>query len=368
MRIFLCGDVMLGRGVDQALPWPCGPELHERYMSSALDYMRLAELKNGSISPPLNLAAVWGAALDEFERRRPDVRLINLETRITRSNNYLPKGINYRMSPENARCLAAAHIDCCVLANNHVLDWGRRGLIDTVATLKGMGIQSAGAARNTRQAVRPAIVDCKGRGRLVVYSLASITSGVPPDWEATADNAGVNLLPDLSKATAERLGAHIAQECRPDDIVITSIHWGANWGYEIPSEQCEFARALVDCAPVSIVHGHSSHHAKAIEVYRGRLILYGCGDFLNDYEGIGGREEFRGDLVVMYFADVDGLSKSLLALEMVPLNIRQLQLHVASAADAEWLVRRLDRECRHFGAQVRQRNGSMHLLVGAIRN
>ena len=69
-------------------------------------------------------------ALDEFTHMRPDARIINLETSITRSEDYAPKGINYRMSPENADCLRAAGIDCCVLANNHVLDWGRRGLLE----------------------------------------------------------------------------------------------------------------------------------------------------------------------------------------------------------------------------------------------
>jgi poly-gamma-glutamate capsule biosynthesis protein CapA/YwtB (metallophosphatase superfamily) len=65
---------------------------------------------------------LWGAALDQLDRVRPDARVINLETSISRSDAYIPKGINYRMSPENAECLLAAGIDCCVLGNNHVLE------------------------------------------------------------------------------------------------------------------------------------------------------------------------------------------------------------------------------------------------------
>jgi hypothetical protein len=79
---------------------------------------------------------VWGTALDELNRAQPDARIINLETSVTRSEDYALKGINYRMSPENAECLAAAAIDCCALANNHILDWGQAGLIDTLATLE----------------------------------------------------------------------------------------------------------------------------------------------------------------------------------------------------------------------------------------
>ena len=75
--------------------------------------------------------------------------------------------------------------------------------------------------------------------------------------------------------------------------MVASVHWGSNWGYDIPREQTVFAHRLIDEAGVDIIHGHSSHHVRAIEVYKDRLILYGCGDFLNDYEGISGYEEFR---------------------------------------------------------------------------
>jgi poly-gamma-glutamate synthesis protein (capsule biosynthesis protein) len=115
MRIFLCGDVMPGRGIDQALPYPCAPGLHEEAMESAVGYLQLAERANGPILQPLSFADVWGAAMEEWSRVQPHARVINLETSITRSEAFDPKGINYRMSPENAGCLTAAAFDCCVL-------------------------------------------------------------------------------------------------------------------------------------------------------------------------------------------------------------------------------------------------------------
>jgi len=135
IRLFLCGDVMTGRGIDQVLQHPSDPVLHESYVTSAMDYVQLAEAANGPIPRDANPAYIWGAALNEFNRLRPVSRIINLETSITRSADYAAKGINYRMSPENAVCLSAAAIDCCALANNHILDWGRRGLLDTLETL-----------------------------------------------------------------------------------------------------------------------------------------------------------------------------------------------------------------------------------------
>ena len=363
VRLFLCGDVMTGRGIDQVLANPCSPDLHESYVHSAIDYVRLAEETNGPIPQHVEPSYVWGVALDELKRGRPDVRIVNLETSITRSEEYLPKGINYRMSPENANCLAAGAIDCCVLANNHVLDWGHSGLLDTLATLERLKIKTAGAGRNLREASAGASLEiAKKNGRVLVFALASVTSGIPHSWASTNDTPGVNFLQDLSDVSVTHIAEAITRIKRPYDVIVVSIHWGPNWGYDVPEEQRRFAHALIDKADVSIVHGHSSHHAKAIEVYRDRLILYGCGDFLNDYEGIRGYEEYRDDLGLMYFVDIDATSRDLVALEIVPLQIRQFRLNRPSSQDVDWIGQTLDRESRTFGAGIaRTPNGRLSL-------
>jgi poly-gamma-glutamate synthesis protein (capsule biosynthesis protein) len=343
---------MTGRGIDQVLPHPCDPVLHESAAHSAMDYVYLAEEAHGPIPRHVGPSYIWGAALDELNRMRPDARIINLETSITRSEKYVAKGINYRMSPDNADCLTAAGIDCCVLANNHVLDWERGGLLDTLATLERLHIKTAGAGRNLSQASAPAVLDIPGRGRVLVFSFASVTSGTPRRWVATAESSGVNLLTDFSDASVSHVAEQIARASQPGDTVIVSVHWGPNWGYEISDEQRCVAHTLIDTAGVSVVHGHSSHHAKAIEVYRDRPILYGCGDFLNDYEGITGYEDYRDDLALMYFADIDPESGELEALEIVPLQIRHFRLIRASSEDIEWVRQTLDRESQKFGASI----------------
>jgi poly-gamma-glutamate capsule biosynthesis protein CapA/YwtB (metallophosphatase superfamily) len=152
LTLFLCGDVMLGRGIDQILPHPGDPLLRERYVGSAMTYVQLAEQVNGPIPAPVDFGYVWGDALDELRRAPPQVRMINLETSVTKSRDYMPKGINYKMNPENVACLTAAEVDCCVLANNHVLDFGATGLCETLEVLKQAGIRSAGAGRNATEA------------------------------------------------------------------------------------------------------------------------------------------------------------------------------------------------------------------------
>lgn len=347
---------MTGRGLDQIMPHPSKPILYESYTASALDYVRLAEAAHGKIPRRVSPSYIWGVALDELARRQPDLRIINLETSITRSTNYVRKGINYRMSPENAACLSAAYVDCCTLANNHVLDWGRAGLLETLDCLTRLGVKMAGAGRDIDEARSPAILEPQPKVRVLVFSFATPTSGVPASWAAHSDSPGVNLLPDLSARTATRVAEEICRTKKPHDIVIASIHWGSNWGYEIPGDQRQFAHTLVDEASISIIHGHSSHHAKAIEVYRNRLILYGCGDFLNDYEGISGYESFRGDLPLMYFADIDTAHGDLQALEITPLHIKHFRLERASDDDAAELGGILDRECARFNARVSTRS------------
>jgi poly-gamma-glutamate synthesis protein (capsule biosynthesis protein) len=343
---------MIGRGIDQVLAHPCDPALHEGYVHSAIDYVRLAEEANGPIPRHAGPWYVWGTALDEWSRAQPDGRIINLETSITRSDDYMPKGINYRVSPENAECLAAAAVDCCVLANNHVLDWGRAGLTETLTTLAHLGIKTAGAGRNLDEAAAPAVLDFHRKGRVLIFSLAFPSSGVPRSWVATHESPGVNVLGDPSSANMKRIAEQIERLHQPGDKILVSIHWGSNWGYEVSDAEQQFAHALIDHVGVSIVHGHSSHHPKGVEFYRDRLILYGCGDFLNDYEGIGGYEEYRGDLALMYFAGIDAASADVVSLEIVPLQIRNFRLVRPSSQDVEWLQQTLDRESRKFGARI----------------
>ena len=362
IRVFLCGDVMTGRGIDQILPHPCANHLYEGFVKSASVYIRLAEERNGRIPIPVSPAYIWGAALDEWEHMHPDARVINLETSITRSEDYVPKGINYRMSPENAVCLRAAAIDCCVLGNNHVLDWGSAGLVGTLSVLEGLTIKTAGAGRDFAEARAPAILEIDGKGRLIVFSLASPTSGVPPEWAATNERPGVNFLPDFTEAAIATIREQVAAVRKPDDVIIGSIHWGPNWGYAVPLYQRYFAHALIDRAAFSIVHGHSSHHPKAIEIYKNRLILYGCGDLLNDYEGIGGDQAFRSELVLMYFVDIDPATGDICNVELTPLRIFRFQLTATSNNDRGWIRQMLDHECGQFGVRIESKKEGRFLL------
>lgn len=353
ITLFMCGDVMTGRGIDQVLPHPGNPLICEPYMRSAKEYVELAEKANGPIIQPVDFSYIWGDALEEFERVAPDLRIINLETSVTKSDDYWKsKGINYRMNPENIPCITAAKIDCCSLANNHVLDWGYTGLLETLETLKKVNVKGVGAGQNLMEAETPAVMEVLGKGRVIVFSFGSVTSGMPLSWAATGEKPGVNLLKDLSDETVRCIKEKVKKVKQREDIVVASIHWGSNWGYEIPREQTEFAHKLIDDADVDVIHGHSSHHVKGIEVYKYKPVIYGCGDFLNDYEGISGYEDFRDDLGLMYFVSMDSSTGELFYFRMTPTKVKCFRANRASRAEAFWLIDTLNREGKKFGTRV----------------
>ncbi|SDY20258.1 CapA family protein [Nitrosomonas sp. Nm58] len=364
ITLFLCGDVMTGRGIDQLLPYPNNPRLYEPYVRNAQRYVELGEEINGAIPKPVSFDYIWGDVLTVLEKTAPDARIINLETSVTSSNDYWPdKGIHYRMHPKNVACLTAANIDCCVLANNHVLDWGYAGLTETLSTLRNAHIKTVGAGANLQEAQSPAILDVPAKGRILVFSCGTTSSGISREWAAQSRKAGVYFLTDLSRRIVDRIAMIVHQTKRPGDIVVLSIHWGGNWGYEIPQEHIDFAHMLIDSANVDMLHGHSSHHPISLEVYKEKLILYGCGDFLNDYEGIGGHEHYRGDLSLMYFASIAPATGKLIALEMVPMQIKRFKLNRASPEDASWLQRTLDEHSRKFNCRIELTSDQMLKVV-----
>jgi poly-gamma-glutamate capsule biosynthesis protein CapA/YwtB (metallophosphatase superfamily) len=190
ITLFLAGDVMLGRGVDQVLPHPGDPLLREGHMHDARRYVDLAEDENGPILRPVPFDWPWGVLLDALDDARPDGRIVNLETSVTTSDDFAPgKAVHYRMHPANLAALTVARPDVSVLANNHVLDFGTHGLEETLDSLAGAGLQVAGAGRNLEEARRPAVIGLADT-RLLVFGVGLTSSGIPDDWAADEGRPG----------------------------------------------------------------------------------------------------------------------------------------------------------------------------------
>ncbi len=304
----------------------------------------------------------WGDAIQILDTHNPDVRIINLENSITVSDEPWPmKGIHYRMHPKNVNVIQAANVDCCILANNHTADWGFQGLEETLGTLRSAGIQYAGAGFDVEEAQAPGVFPVAGKGRVLVFAVGHSSSGIPERWRAKHKQCGVNLI-DLRPNSVNQLSEQVKSVKKKGDISVLSIHWGGNWGYDIEPAFQTFAHSVIDQADIDVVFGHSSHHAKGVEVYRGKLIIYGAGDWVNDYEGISGYEGYRGDLSLMYFPSINVETGNLAELRCVPTRIRHLQVQKASDSEVQWMYDMMHRECSKLGTDV-QRNGNEIKLV-----
>ncbi|MFB6305029.1 MAG: CapA family protein [Haloferacaceae archaeon] len=305
----LTGDVMLGRKVDE----------HQRRR------------------PP---EAVWGDLLDRL--RGLDGLVVNLECCLsTRGEKWTRthRPFHFRADPEWAvPALAAAGIDCCALANNHVLDFGAVALEDTLENLDAAGIARAGAGRDLDEALDPALVAVDGLDVAVV----SLTDNTPEyaAGEGSPGTARVEIDVD-DRRTRELVTEALSRARATDpDLLVASLHWGPNMVVEPPPSFREFGRWLVDRG-VDLVHGHSAHVFQGVEVYDGAPVLYDTGDFVDDYAV---DPDLRNDRSFLFEARVDD---DVQELRLHPTEIHDFAVHAAP----EDVARRSRERMRELSAE-----------------
>lgn len=221
----------------------------------------------------------WGDTLPLLNEG--DWRFCNLECVISdRGTPWTasPKTFHFRSEAKNAAVLTRAKINAVSLANNHVLDYGYDAMFEMLEILNRAGIVHSGAGANFEEASRLATTEVKGR-RL---GLLSFTDN-EPQWEASSDRPGVFYVPiDLRDDRTQNLLDIVHKHKAMMEFLIVSAHWGSNWGYYPPEEHIALAHALIDSG-ADLVFGHSSHVFRGIEFYEGRPIVYGAGNFIDDY-------------------------------------------------------------------------------------
>ncbi|KAJ6113417.1 Capsule synthesis protein CapA [Penicillium sp. IBT 18751x] len=354
------GDVMLARLIDQLYP----THIHDPSSAATANHFRetCLTLSTGTYNP----SSPWGTTLPLL--RNSEITLINLETAATTSPTPWPgKAFNYRMHPANlAPILRAANVGYVGLANNHTLDFGVEGLLETIRTVERTRIPFAGAGESTEEARRPAVLKSGQEGRgfeVLVYAAADH----PREW---GDVDGFHLI-DYTFETRKRLKELLMSggaRSKPA-LKVFSVHWGPNYTWE-PGEKIRgLAHFLVDECEVDIVHGHSSHHVQGVEVYRGKLIIYGCGDFVDDYVV---HDEYRNDLGALWRVNIkeeelgNGKGKLVLdRLEIFPTRIERFRAMLLGVdnEDHEWVRRKVSILSMELGTLVREEIGSEGQIV-----
>jgi len=339
-RMCLLGDVMLGRLVDQALP------SHVENLEDAFHVKMLFRAKNPNVKLPVEHKYVWGNVLEDI--KSADVRIINLETSVTTHPvKYPEKAFNYRMHPNNLKCLKEANVEYASLANNHTLDFSNEGLYETLSSLSKFEIAFAGAGRNKEEAQRPAVFTAKGK-KIACFSAADHYDF----WFSGPNKPGINYLDvdNFKKEDIDQIKAAVKDVKAKEnpDFVVFSLHWGSNYCWQPHKQKQEFAHRLIDECGVDVIHGHSSHHIQGIEVYKGKPIVYGSGDFVDDYAV---DKEYRNDLGFAYFINWNE-NKTVQNIELVPTKIECCQVLKAGEQDKKWLFNTLQRLCQPFHTQV----------------
>lgn len=321
MEIAFVGDVMLGRLVAE--------ELRRR--------------------PP---EFPWGDTLPLL--RSADVLVGNLEFVLADDGRPWPgKTFHFRADPEAVACLEAAGFALVSVANNHVLDFGADAAMATLATLAERGIRFAGAGPDAETARRPAVIRHDG---LTIGMLAFTDN--EPDWEAGPASPGVRHVPvDPEDSRAVDLLAAVARERKLLDLLIVSAHWGGNWGVDVPRSHRRFGRALVD-AGADVVFGHSPHIVRGIEVYRGRPILYGTGDFVDDYAVDPIERNDRSFVFVLRIEEAVPTGLHLHPTEIVDFHARLADRHAAEIAHE------MAERCAALGTRAVWDDDGARLIIG----
>ncbi|KAL7526652.1 hypothetical protein ACHAXR_003529 [Thalassiosira sp. AJA248-18] len=298
----------------------------------------------------------------------PDLRILNLESHITRSidNRDVPtwKGIRYHTHVDNLDAMIRPYAETThggeraspaviSLANNHVMDYGRKAFdLETLPALKKLeeaipSVCTVGSGRNWQDASKPAAFKC-GDKDVQVFAVSSGCSGTPFTWCANEERSGVIWIPGLTSTgavdqateiTKQAINAHYSSK---DCIRILSVHMGPNWALKGEDEsdiECrrEYAHRVIDCCGVDMVYGHSSHHVRGMEIYKDKLILYGAGDIINDYEGFENRgEEKYSRLGGIYIADVEATSGNFIQLQIIPMYMNRLRLERYRKGSKMW--------------------------------
>ncbi len=202
-----------------------------------------------------------------------DVAFTNLETPLLEGALTEPYTFQFRSDPDVARRLREANIRLISLANNHAHDYGDQGVRRTVEVLRSEGLAFTGAGTE-EEAYAPAYVDVKGtRIALLAYVDPLIA---PPGVRATGDDPG------LAVMRIDRLKNAIAEaKVNEADIIIVSMHSGTEYSQKLLRSQVDFAHAAIDHG-ADLVLGHHAHVPQRMEVYGGKHILYGLGNFVFD--------------------------------------------------------------------------------------
>ena len=278
----------------------------------------------------------WGNVLPQL--KKADLRIINLETTLTSSEEKEPKVFNFKSNPEHVKVLQAAQIDIVNLANNHSKDFGNEGLLETIKVLESAEIKHVGAGKNNIEARNPIIVTANG----IKIGILGATDN-EPTWIATKSGPGANY---FHVQQLDQLLADIKALKQKVDIAIVSLHWGPNMRLRPTQEYIDAAHKMID-AGADIIQGHSAHLFQGVELYHNKLIMYDTGDFVDDYHV---DRTLRNDWSFLFFVTIN--KKGIQGVKLIPILIGNMQVNLAKKPEKSAIMKRMQQLSHEFGTDI----------------
>lgn len=288
------GDIMLSRGVAR----------------------KIREEKNNFDYPFLNIKDFFNEA---------DIVFGNLETPITYGREVLKNEMKFRADPGAENSLSDAGFNILSLANNHSMNFGEFGLLDTFEYLNNAGIKYVGAGKNSEEALRPVYINRNG----FTFAFLAFTDSeiIPESYEATGK-------PGVAVMNINELETSIEEARRNSNFVIVSMHAGEEYIDYPNRKQIDFAHDAINFG-ADLVIGHHPHVVQPLEKYKGKYIFYSLGNFIFDQDW---SEETQRGLGVKFVFNKDGIEN----ISLIPFSMKKFsQPNFLPVDESDEVIQRL---------------------------
>jgi poly-gamma-glutamate synthesis protein (capsule biosynthesis protein) len=349
-------------------------------LAAAEQPLRVTLLGQSLIKVDLRTAAPLAVEQARAYLPADSVVLSNLEVAIAAPDVRVEKrnAAVARVGPEVLDALGEMGVDMLALSNNHALDLGVSGLMATLDELTARGIAHAGAGRDLESALKPGLIE-RPEGRYALIGIASGGVQLSPETWASPQRAGVNFLElradgSLNPSQARQILETIRAAAQNADLVLVYHHnhyWGApsaargvplreprSRRYETPDWMRQFAREVIDAgASVYWAHGNPALHG--IEIYRGKPVFYGLGNYI--FHAVShpdrfGPLAFQSAAIDVEFAATGRLSSIRIAPLALTLDASDHgprgTPYLADSEDAQTILLRLAHLSRRYGTEI----------------
>ncbi|RXI98425.1 CapA family protein [Anaerobacillus alkaliphilus] len=229
-------------------------------------------MMEGSIERAMNTHGIHFPFVQvQDELQQVDYAIVNLETAVTNRGTPYEKQFNFRTGLNSLLALKEAGFDMVSLANNHTMDYGEEGLLDTIKYVKEAGLDYVGAGKNSEEAYQAYYLELKGKKIAILGFSRVLPTGT---WYATASKPGI-----ASGYQVDRMVRIVENVKHEVDYLFVFMHWGIERQHIPEPYQFKDARALIDAGADGVIGAHP-HVLQGLDYYNGKPIAYSLGNFL----------------------------------------------------------------------------------------